>query len=281
MVASMSKNNQEIIERACQNLLKVFESGNLPQAITRTFIEARNYDKPSNKWSLGNRLIMISSDTFDARGYEQWQTVGRYVKKGAKAIYILGPTTRKIHQENPETSEPEVKIIVTGFHAIPVFCYEDTEGRELPEADFDPQELPPLFEVAERLGLSVRYFPKLRRAWGYYDPEEKRITLCTHQEKTFFHELGHAAHAQFTELKPGQDPDQEIIAETVGAVLCQLYGIDGFEAHAYNYISAYAGTENPQSTVKRIMQMLSEVEKCLNVIFENADQASLLKANIA
>jgi hypothetical protein len=191
----MSKNNQsEIIEKACQNLLAMFESGEMPQAITRTFIAASKYDKPSNRWSLGNQLIMLAFDTIDARGYDQWQKVGRYVKKGAKAIYILGPCTRKVEKSNTETGEKEEKIIVTGFHLIPVFRYEDTEGQELPEVNYIPKQLPPLYEVAKRFGLSVQYFPKLGGAWGWYSEDQQQITLCTHQEKTFFHELGHAAH---------------------------------------------------------------------------------------
>lgn len=273
--------NQEIIEKACKNLLGMFESGKMPEAITRTFIEESNYEKPSSKWSLGNKILMIFSGTVDARGFDQWKKVGRNVVKGAKAFYILGPSTRKVERKNEETGEKEEKIIVTGFHTIPVFRYEDTEGQELPEVSYNPKQLPPLYEVAERLGLSVQYAPKVSTAWGWFNPNQKRIVLCTHQEKTFFHELGHAAHAQFFTLKPGQDADQEIIAETVGAVLCQLYGIDGFEAHAYKYISGYAETESAQSTVKKIMRLLSDIEKCLSIIFDHVDQEALQKVNVA
>jgi antirestriction protein ArdC len=273
----MSRTNQaEIIEKACRSLLRMFESGEMPEAITRTFIEASKYDKPSNKWSLGNKLLMLAAETGDARGYDQWQKVGRNVRKGAKAFYIFGPLTRKLERKNEETGEKEEKVIITGFHVIPVFRYEDTEGKELPEVNnYEPKQLPPLYEVAERFGLSVLYSPKLERVWGYYSPAQNKIVLHTQQEKTLFHELGHAVHAKFATLKVGQDAEQEIIAEFVACVLCNLYGIEGFESHAYRYISGYAETENPQMMVQKLMKVLAEVEQCLKLILENASVESL------
>ncbi len=145
----------------------------------------------------------------------------------------------------------------------------------MPEVNYALKQLPPLYEVAERFGLSVLYSPMLNRAWGYYSPAQNKIVLHTQQEKTFFHELGHAAHARFGALKGGQDAEQEIIAEFVACVLCDLYGIEGFESHAYRYISGYAETENPQMVVQKIMKVLAEVEKCLKLILENADLESL------
>jgi Antirestriction protein len=272
----MSRTNQtEIIEKACRSLLRMFESGEMPEAVTRTFIEAGKYEKPSNKWSLGNKLLMLAAGACDARGYDQWQKVGRNVRKGAKAFYIFGPSTRKLESENEETGEKEEKVIITGFHVIPVFRYEDTEGEELSEVNYAPKQLPPLYEVAERFGLSVLYSPKLDRAWGYYSPAQNKIVLHTQQEKTFFHELGHAAHAKFATLKTGQDAEQEIVAEFVACVLCNLYGIEGFESHAYRYISGYAETENPSMVVQKIMKVLAEVEKCLKLILDNAAVESL------
>ncbi len=253
----------------------MFESGEMPEAVTRTFIEAGKYEKPSNKWSWGNKLLMLAAETHDARGYDQWQKVGRNVRKGTKAFYIFGPSTRKLGRENEKTGEKEELLIIAGFHVIPVFRYEDTEGEELPEVNYEPKQLPPLYEVAERFGLSVLYSPMLDRAWGYYSSAQNKIVLHTEQEKTFFHELGHAAHAKFATLKAGQDAEQEIIAEFVACVLCNSYGIEGFESHAYRYISGYVETEDPQMVVQKIMKVLAEVEKCLKLILENANVESL------
>ena len=33
--------------------------------------------RPSGKWSLGNKLILLTHETTDARGFRQWQEVNK------------------------------------------------------------------------------------------------------------------------------------------------------------------------------------------------------------
>ncbi len=74
-----------------QNIIELFKSGKVPEAIAiATF---PSFDIPANHWSLMNRLLLYCSGARDARGYRQWEKIGRHVKKGAKAIYILAPMT--------------------------------------------------------------------------------------------------------------------------------------------------------------------------------------------
>src|SRR5262249_4422793 len=151
--------------------------------------------------------------------------------KGSRAFYILGPVTRKIRGEDPNTGEETERVITTGFVGIPVFRYEDTEGAELERPDYRPATFPPLYDVAARVGVRVDYLPFVDRFRGYYSPGENRIVLCSHDECTFFHELAHVAHRQVTaaeEWRGGQNPKREIVAETVAATLCRLYGLDGY-----------------------------------------------------
>jgi hypothetical protein len=51
--------------------------------------------------------------------------VNRYVKKGAKAFYILVPCIYK------KEADDEEKEFLAGFKCSPIFRYEDTEGEEL------------------------------------------------------------------------------------------------------------------------------------------------------
>ncbi len=44
--------------------------------------------RPSSKWSLRNRLLMLSAGTSDARGYRQWREVGRHVRAGSPRHFI-------------------------------------------------------------------------------------------------------------------------------------------------------------------------------------------------
>ncbi|MEW5934131.1 MAG: ArdC family protein [Bacillota bacterium] len=239
----------------------------MPKAAARTFIRAGRGSRPSDKWSLGNRLLMLMAGTEDARGYQQWRAVGRQVRLGAKAIYILAPLTRRITRKvvDPETGEErqEETVVVTGFRPVPVFRLEDTVGAPLPpEPDYSPPQLPPLHEVAERFGVKVEYRPsRWDTPLGQYEPGVGRITLFTHDPDVFFHELAHAVHSSFRALKAGQQPDQELVAETAAAVLCELYGYRQYHWHAWRYLERYAAVRDAQGTLKAVMRVLGDVEE--------------------
>jgi hypothetical protein len=182
---------------ALNKLLWMFETGDMPAMIKRTLIKPKpGSEKPSGKWSLGNRLLMLLAGTEDARGFKQWQQVGRRVRKGARAFYILAPQTRKVvrREADPETGgEREVeRVIITGFRDVPVFRSEDTEGDPLPEqAEYAPPEPPLLADVARAFGVrSISYTPAGDGSYGFYSwSGGKKIVLHTHDVKTWFHEV--------------------------------------------------------------------------------------------
>jgi len=262
----------EKIKDALSHLLKAFETNDLPKKVAKTFIHKNIEDKgkPSDKWSLGNKIIMLISGTEDARGYRQWQSVERQVKKGSKAIYILAPCTKKITEEitDLETGEAQEveKFIINGFREIPVFRYEDTEGKLLPDIFYEPPELPPLLNVAKKLDLNVKYLPFKGKYLGTFRPGE--ITLYSHDVRIFFHELAHAAHHTFRPLKSGQHSDQEIVAETTACALCELYDCKGYIWEGWKYIQNYSEYDT-QKALKAIMGVLADVEKVLNIILSN------------
>ena len=284
------------VKKAVDEIIRLFESGEMPEAVARSYIRRAAGDhRPSDKWSLGNRLIMLAHETEDARGFRQWEQAGRRVKKGAKAFYILGPVhrvqvvERKVEERDLETGEVRVvtvreeRPVLVGFKAIPVFRREDTEpipGKAKPEPDYRPAQLPPLFEVAERLGVKVEWAPMDDKPyWGAYDPVRKKIELHTHDVFTFFHELAHAAHERVAgRLKGGQDPAQEIVAETVALALCRMYGYEGWEPHAYRYIEHYAGKKDP---ARAVMRLVAEIERVLNAILGMARDTETQEAGAA
>ncbi len=265
------------VQEALNNILEMFKTGNLPGAIARTVIRAKAGDcKPSDSWSMGNKILMFIAGTEDARGYKQWQVVGRQVKKGAKAFYILAPCTKKVTRKvvDPDTGEEkeEERAVITGFKDIPVFRLEDTEGEPLPEYDYSPPELPPLFGVAEKFGVKVKYLPGDRVSeYGHYNFGRKEIVLRSHDVGIFFHELAHAVHDTFKKLKGGQHSDQEIIAETVAAVLCELYGYREYTWNNWKYVKHYASND-PKKALRVIFSVLSDVEEILKRIFDAAEK---------
>lgn len=83
------------------NIINLFENGNIPEAIVRAALPMST-DIPMAKWSFRNRLICALNLTCDARGFNQWKEVGRYVKKGSRNSLILKNTyfRKKIDNEN-------------------------------------------------------------------------------------------------------------------------------------------------------------------------------------
>ncbi len=255
-------NLPEKAENSLDMVIKRFKSGELPKAMAQTVIEG---DRPLDKWSFRNKVIAFAHNTTDARGYKQWQKVGRQVEKGASAFYIFGPIIKTVEEEkekeNGETVVEEEEKLV-GFRTIPVFRKEDTKGEPL-DNDYGPDQLPPLKAVLDALEYDVEYAPKTTAARGSTDPNLKRIELNTEDERTWFHEMAHAVDGQLNDLEGGQHADQEIVAESVAATLCQLYGLEGYLQHSADYIKHY-GNGDPYEA---IMKYLDRVKTVLQQIF--------------
>jgi len=224
-------------------------------------------EKPSSKWSLGNQLLMLLAGTSDARGFRQWNEVGRWVARDKKAVWILGPVRKKVRQE-PVQGDPgdnDVKEILVGFKAIPVFRFEDTAGQELPV--YQPRSPPPLMEVAEKFGMKVRYARLGPDMYGATDHTTKTIILASEDWDVFFHELGHAIHRSFEPKSGhGQEPEAETVAQLVAATLARLYGRPA-DSFSWSYIAMYAQSNNPQRVGRLCMRVLDRTKKVLDRIY--------------
>ena len=253
------------IKSALESILKKFASGEIPEVVSLSLLPYKS--KPSFKWSLLNRALMIAGGTLDARGYNQWKDVNRFVKKGAKAIVILAPRFKK--EENEESK------ILKGFLAVPVFRFEDTDGEPLPEPKIEIEKLP-LYEVALSWGLHIKAISKDLDYLGCYSQGESEIALATEEESVFFHELSHAAqHRLVKDLLNEQNPLQEIVAELSAQALCQIVGkTSRYLGNSYRYIEYYA-QELKLSPLTACIQVLGEVEKVLTLILafpQNAEK---------
>ena len=243
-----------------RSIIERFKTGDIPQAIAYSVLPIPNI--PASKWSLFNRTLMFFEGTQDARGFKQWMAVNRYVKKGSKAFYILGPHFKKLNND-----EDEEKLALVGFFSIPVFRVEDTEGAPLDYQKIEPLKLP-LIEIAEQWNISVKAIPGNCFYYGYYSDQKKEIALATKDESVFFHELSHAAHAKIKgNLNPGQDWKQEIVAELSAAALSQMVGkrADDYLGNNYRYIETYA-KKAKLSALKACLEVMSDVEMVLNKI---------------
>jgi antirestriction protein ArdC len=253
-------------QASMQKVLDKFKNGDL-SPVTRVARIKLDDSSPAVNWSLSNRVLAyVQSGELDCRGYRQWEQVGRTVKKGEQAVYILRPIMIKAKKDNSD--ELEVHFTCIGFSTIPVFAASSTEGSgEL--TGYDPIEYPPLHEVARKMGIQVEYAPIAEHKLGDCLADGSKIRLATHDERIFFHELAHAIHARIDgELKGGQHASQETVAEFTSVVLMDLYGYADTTGNAWNYISQYADdpllaiTKAIGTVEKIVATLLEEGKKC-------------------
>lgn len=81
----------------------------------------------------------------------------------------------------------------------------------------------------------------------------------------------HAVDARLIggKLKGGQNDDQEIVAEMTSSVLCQLYGVEGYECQAWNYIKRYS-SGSAEKAVQQIFSLIGRVEAIVMDILQTA-----------
>jgi len=251
----------KLSEKAQTSINKViaqFQTGDL-SAISKVVRIQLDSAAPAQAWSLSNKVLaFIQAGELDCRGFRQWQDLGRTVKKGCRAVYIIRPLTIKKENENDQKER-----ICIGFSAIPVFAASDTEGEELPYTG-QSQEFPPLLGVAKKFGISVAYIPITSDKLGDADTHGQKIRLGSRDPSIFFHELAHAIHARIEgELQGGQHTDQETIAEFTAAVLMDFYSFGDHTGNAWNYIAQYSS-----DPLTAITKALGTVEKILSVLLE-------------
>ena len=71
---------KEKVRHVLASIIERFKTGDIPKAIALSMFPIPNI--PAHKWSLLNRTLMFIAGTQDARGYKQWNSAGRKVKKG-------------------------------------------------------------------------------------------------------------------------------------------------------------------------------------------------------
>ncbi len=213
-------------ESAANRILELFKSGDVPKALAPIFIR-RNDAIPCRAWSWSNQLLTALAGYDDARGFRQWQHVGRHVRKGERAFSILAPCTKKITARDDDGTESE-RVAVVGFRAVAVFGYEQTDGEALPdraESDAFIDALP-LVSVARHWELSVQTFNAQEKgSWGWYRHGES-IAVGVENLIVWAHELVHAADDRRGTLtkRHGQQLDNETVAQLGASILLACIG---------------------------------------------------------
>lgn len=199
-----------------------------------------------HRYSFSNVLLISAQCQGATRvaGFNAWRRLGRSVRKGEKAIWVLAPMVYK------ETGgdDGERAEVLRGFKWVPVFDVAQTEGQPLPsvcehlEGD-DPGGLyDALVGCARSIGFQVQDHHFDDATNGDCCHGERRIRVeatnaPAQRVKTLAHELAHALlHEHFDSRALA-----ELEAESTAYVVCQALGIDSGD-YSFGYVATWAGS---------------------------------------
>jgi antirestriction protein ArdC len=99
---------------------------------TELFKEYLKVVSKFHKYSFGNQMLisMQNPAASHVAGFKTWQSLGRQVRKGSKAIYILAPCKSK---KTVTTGGKDEEKPFIWFRSVPVFDVSSTDGEALPE----------------------------------------------------------------------------------------------------------------------------------------------------
>ena len=214
-----------------------------------------------HRYSFNNTLLIWAQcpQATAVAGYRAWQALGRQVRKGEKAIKVLGPVTRKVTRQdangNPVRDgdgQPVLALQMVGVKPVSVFDVSMTEGAALPEPP-QPQllvgEAPPgLWESLEAL-IAEQGFRVTRGDCGtangvtMYDTREVRVRSDVDDAqsvRTLCHEAAHVLlHSDRHSLASACRGRVEVEAESVAYLVTSSHQMDPAQ-YSFTYVAGWA-----------------------------------------
>jgi antirestriction protein ArdC len=217
-----------------------------------------------HSYSLNNVELIYwqSPEATQVAGYRTWQTMGRQVRKGEKAIRILAPMTAK--------NDDDVTVII-GFRFVNVFDIAQTDGDPLPDvvrildAGVDGYErLRTAFEAASPFTVT---YGNAGGANGWCEPTTGTIMIGdslpqAQTLKTLAHEI---AHARLHKAGQGSQATREIEAEATAYTVCAHFGIDTSD-YSFGYMAGWGMGMDGDEIMGVVRSVQTEAKKMIDEI---------------
>ena len=217
-----------------------------------------------HNYSFYNQIILTIHGCSQVAGYKKWQELGRRVKKGSKAVWILAPYLKKEIVENEEGEEEKIDRLA-GFFSVPVFDIANTEGKEIKRGITTHSEVTfnKVKDFARSQGYMVKMEPLEIKLGGYI--KEKKIVLNRNLNQventgTLIHELIHGElnHNGKDNKISAKVAEQQ--AETATYLVCQVLGI---ERKSEFYLKTWELSENIVKDFQKIDKVARKITKGL------------------
>jgi antirestriction protein ArdC len=246
------------------------EAVNKPGLILEAYSAFRNY-------SLGNQLLalvqchMRGIQPGPINTFPKWQALGRYVKRGERALILCMPVTRKRRDEESNTKdEAEGEHTYTSFvHRARWFVLSQTDGQELAATPI------PLWDA--ELALATLNIERIDfdstdgNSQGFAQKRQIAINpVAQLPHKTLFHEaahvtLGHTAEGDYADGDTTPRTLREVEAEAVALLCCESLGLEGAD-YCRGYIQnwlyrgvGFEATAIPEKSAQKIFRAADQI----------------------
>ena len=282
--------NQEKIEAALARIDEGMENINTD----KDWMEFLTFQSRFYSYSFRNTMLIYRQKpgaTF-VKGFNAWNQLGRYVKKGAKGIAILAPCIKKVEVfKEPENraeyhekeGEKEMRKVITGFRIAYVFDISDTDGSDgcLPVLvkglSGDGEHVKEIYgklkefistehEVLEVEGTASK---------GSYNLETG--VICVRSDvghlqkiKTLIHEYAHSIDFAMHPEEDISRNKRELIAESTAFVVCERLGLDT-SSYSMSYIKSWLKDKEELKAVAGSVQKVAA--RIIDSLAESGDSA--------
>jgi antirestriction protein ArdC len=219
-----------------------------------------------HRYSLRNQLLALAQ--CEGRGlapgplatFRQWQALGRFVRKGEKALTLCVPLLRPRQREDaPAADECDEDAGAAEATARPVFVYR-RRWFVLGQTDGEPYEeltAPCWNEAVALAALGIERVPFVEtdgNMQGYSVGRAVAINpVAALPHKTLFHELAHVVLGHTLPACHLPRNVQELEAEAVALLCCEALGVAG-AAYSRGYVQHWATSDDLTDAVaSRIM----------------------------
>src|SRR6202162_3279179 len=209
-------------------------------------------------YSFGNVMLIARQkpDATNVAGLRTWNSLGRFVKRGEKGIFILAAMVGRRSTKNVAPAEPsqdattEGQRTLYGFRAVYVFDVSQTEGKDLPtltEVNGDVSGYRErLFKFVEAQSVELSFSERIAPAKGL--SHGGKITLLSGMQpaeefSTLAHEIAHEMLHRGDRRTLTTKQVRETEAEGVALVVWRFDGLDTGSSSA-DYIQIWHGDAN-------------------------------------
>ena len=240
----------------------------LIEAVTKPGLIMKAYSA-FHQYSCANQMLTLFQ--IQRRGlcpgplntYPKWKDLGRFVKRGERALTLCMPITCKRREENSDEEHPFTSFV----YKARWFTLSQTDGQEL-----EPITLPEWDAERAMKALSIERIPFDHtdgNVQGFSRGRRIAINpLAQLPFKTLFHELAHSIihshEGDFADDETTPRSRCEVEAESVALLCCESLGLEGAD-YARGYIQHWLsrGSASNAETIP---------EKSAQKIFRAADQ---------